>query len=195
MSPGRKTKVSCGCPETQEKLVFGYPVLRFIPQRWIPELRFGYPPLRKFSKSFWEKLGLFLESLGWSQRQLCIKTWPLSLASQNMFKRILRRQEKTHTHTHTHTRFTQNDPLCACSSLSEAAGRKKEKSIHQCAGKKKVYTTVETSFLVSVRGPLCCIPFPDLWYIIYPFRTYDVYFLLSFFQAKKWYTPSRTLAP
>ena len=31
--------------------IFGalrYPVLRSEPQRWIPELRFGYPPLRKF---------------------------------------------------------------------------------------------------------------------------------------------------
>ena len=31
----------------------------------------------KFSKSFWEKLGNVLESLGVSQRQLCIKTRPL----------------------------------------------------------------------------------------------------------------------
>ena len=57
--------------------MFGYPVLRSKPQRWIPELRFGYPPLRHFSKSFWEKLGICLESLGGSQRQLCIKTRPL----------------------------------------------------------------------------------------------------------------------
>ena len=52
-------------------------MLRSKPQRWIPELRFGYPPLRKFPKYFWEKLGIFLESLGGSQRQLCIKTRPL----------------------------------------------------------------------------------------------------------------------
>ena len=39
-------------------------MLRSKPQRWIPELRFGYPPLRNFPKSFWEKLGIFLESLG-----------------------------------------------------------------------------------------------------------------------------------
>ena len=58
---------------------FGYPVLRSKPQRWIPELRFGYPPLRKFPKSFWEKLRIFLESLGGSQRQLCIKIRPLLL--------------------------------------------------------------------------------------------------------------------
>ena len=45
-------------------------MLRSKPQRCIPELQFGYPLLRKFSKSFWEKLGFFLESLGWSQRQL-----------------------------------------------------------------------------------------------------------------------------
>ena len=32
----------------------------------------------KFSKSFWEKLGNFLESLEGSQRQLCIKTRPLN---------------------------------------------------------------------------------------------------------------------
>ena len=42
----------------------------------------------KFSRSFWEKLEFFLESLGGSQRQLCIKTQPLrirahSLAHQN----------------------------------------------------------------------------------------------------------------
>ena len=49
-------------------------MLRSKPQRWIPELRFGYPPLRNFPKSFWEKLGIFLESLGGSQRQLWIKT-------------------------------------------------------------------------------------------------------------------------
>ena len=57
--------------------MFGYPVLRSKPQRWIPELRFGYPPLRNFPKSFWEKLGIFLESLGGSQRKLWIKTRPL----------------------------------------------------------------------------------------------------------------------
>ena len=48
--------------------MIGYPVLRSKPQRWIPELGFGYPPLRIFSGSFWEKLGIFLESLGWSRR-------------------------------------------------------------------------------------------------------------------------------
>ena len=53
-------------------------MLRSKPQRWIPELRFGYPPLRNFPKSFWEKLGIFLESLGGSQRQLWIKTRPSS---------------------------------------------------------------------------------------------------------------------
>ena len=47
-SPGRKAKVSCGYPENQEKQVFGYPVLRSKPQRWIPELRFGYPPREIF---------------------------------------------------------------------------------------------------------------------------------------------------
>ena len=57
--------------------MFGYPVLRSKPQRWIPELRFGYPPLKNFPKSFWENFGIFLESLGGSQRQLCIKTQPL----------------------------------------------------------------------------------------------------------------------
>ena len=30
-----------------------------------------------FLKSLWEKLRIFLESLGGSQHQLCIKTWPL----------------------------------------------------------------------------------------------------------------------
>ena len=59
--------------------MFGYPVLRSKPQWWMPELRFGYPPLRNFPKPFWEKLGIFLESLGGSQRQLCIKTRPLTL--------------------------------------------------------------------------------------------------------------------
>ena len=49
-------------------------MLRSNPQRWIPELRFAYPPLRNFPKSFWRKLGIFLESLGGSQRQLCIKS-------------------------------------------------------------------------------------------------------------------------
>ena len=43
------------------------------PQRWMPELRFGYPPLRQ---EFWVKLGNF-ESLEGSQRQLCT-TRPLS---------------------------------------------------------------------------------------------------------------------
>ena len=54
------------------------PVLRSKPQWWIPELRFGYPPLRNFPKYLWEKLRIFLESLGGSQRQLCIKTRPLA---------------------------------------------------------------------------------------------------------------------
>ena len=61
-------------------------MLRSKPQRWIPELRFGHPPLtraEKFSRSFWEKLGIFLESLGrpQPQRQLCIKTRPLKESS------------------------------------------------------------------------------------------------------------------
>ena len=52
--------------------MFGYPVLRSKPQRWIPELQFGYPPqkffgivlgeTRNFSRKFWA-----------SQRQLCRK--------------------------------------------------------------------------------------------------------------------------
>ena len=58
----QKAKVSCVYPKNHEKLVFGYPVLRSKPQRWIPELRLGYPRLRNSSKLFWEKLGIFLES-------------------------------------------------------------------------------------------------------------------------------------
>ena len=34
------------------------------------------PTAEIFSKSFWEKLGIFLENLGVSQRQLCIKARP-----------------------------------------------------------------------------------------------------------------------
>ena len=48
---------------------------------WDPNLSGGYQNCglgihrwEMFSKSFWEKLGIFLESLGGSQRQLCIKT-------------------------------------------------------------------------------------------------------------------------
>ena len=37
-------------------------MLRSKPQRWIPKLRFRYPPLRKFSKYVWEKPGIFLKS-------------------------------------------------------------------------------------------------------------------------------------
>ena len=75
----KEVRVFKGYPENQEKLVFGYPVLRSKPQCWIPELRFGYPPLRKFSTAlFWEELGSLLKSLGGSQRQLCIRTRPLS---------------------------------------------------------------------------------------------------------------------
>ena len=51
---------------------------------WDPNLSGGYQncglgihPLRNFPESFWEKLWIFLESLGGSQRQLCIKTRPL----------------------------------------------------------------------------------------------------------------------
>ena len=44
--------------------MFGYPVLRSKPQQWIPELRFGYPPLRGISKSFWEKLEIFAKVYG-----------------------------------------------------------------------------------------------------------------------------------
>ena len=67
-------------------------MLRSEPQRWIPELRFGYPPLRNFPKSFWEKLGIFLESLGGSQRQLWIKTRPLEF-KKGMVKRNTCRQQ------------------------------------------------------------------------------------------------------
>ena len=73
LSPARQTKVSGVYPENQENLVFGYPVLRSKPQRWIPELRFRYPPLRFFQNRS-ERTRIFLESLGWSQRQLCIET-------------------------------------------------------------------------------------------------------------------------
>ena len=66
--------------QNQEKQRFTYPVLRSKPQRWIPELRCGYPPLRKtfcffffcgspsassvfffltFNKVFWEPFGLW----------------------------------------------------------------------------------------------------------------------------------------
>ena len=63
--------------KTKKIWCLGIRVLRSKPQRWIPELRFGYPPLSKFFESFWEKLGISLESLGWSPRQLCIKTGPM----------------------------------------------------------------------------------------------------------------------
>ena len=62
-------------------------MLRSKPQRWIPELRFGYPPLRNVPKSFREKLGIFLESLGGSQRQLCIKTRPLKSVAHLAIKK------------------------------------------------------------------------------------------------------------
>ena len=44
---------------------------------------FGYPPLRKCSESFWEKLRNFSRKLRGSQRQLCIKTRPLGCLSQS----------------------------------------------------------------------------------------------------------------
>ena len=82
-------------------------MLRSKPQRWIPELRFGYPPLRNFPKSFWEKLGFFLESLGGSQRQLCIKTRPLSVL-------------RAHPHITSWQRRSQTvDAACAISGAAE----------------------------------------------------------------------------
>ena len=77
LSAGRQTKVSGIYPENQGKQVFGYPVLRSKRQRWIPELRFGYPLLRFFFKIALEELRIFLESLGWSQRKLCITKPPV----------------------------------------------------------------------------------------------------------------------
>ena len=41
--------------------MFRYPLLRSKPQRWIPELRFGYPPLRNFqnrSGNYSQKFGV-----------------------------------------------------------------------------------------------------------------------------------------
>ena len=76
LSPGRKTKVSCVYPESQETSVFGHPSLRSKPQRWIPELRFGYPPLRKClnrsgrnSKSFSKVYGksIFIQCGCWEE--------------------------------------------------------------------------------------------------------------------------------
>ena len=52
------------------------------------DTRTGHPPLRKFPKSFWEKLEIFLESLGGSQRQLCIKTRPLSCQKNPRVRKI-----------------------------------------------------------------------------------------------------------
>ena len=75
--PAEKPKSAVDTQKTKKNRCLGYPVLRSKPQRWIPELQFGYPPLRNFPKPFWEKLGIFLESLGGSQRQLWIKTRPL----------------------------------------------------------------------------------------------------------------------
>ena len=72
LSPGRKTKVSCGYPETQENRCLGI-------RCWDPNLSGGYQNgglgihrWENYPKSFWGKLGIFLESLGGggSQRQL-----------------------------------------------------------------------------------------------------------------------------
>ena len=64
--PAENPKTVVYAQRTKKKQRFGYPELRSKPQRWIPELRFGYLPLRNFSKPFWEKLRNFLKSLGWS---------------------------------------------------------------------------------------------------------------------------------
>ena len=57
----KKPKTAVHTQKNQEKHRFRYPVPRSKPQRWIQELRFGYPPLRR---SFWEKLANFLERFG-----------------------------------------------------------------------------------------------------------------------------------
>ena len=54
LSPGRQKPKSAVYIQKTKEIGIWYPVLRSKPQWWIPELRFGYPPLRKFSKSFWE---------------------------------------------------------------------------------------------------------------------------------------------
>ena len=62
----RKTKggvENSGEGKTYHKTPLQKLVLRSKPQRWIPELRFEYSALREFSKSFWEKLGIFLKGL------------------------------------------------------------------------------------------------------------------------------------
>ena len=74
-----KKKTAVHTQKTRKIQRFGYPVLRSKPWQWIPELRFGYPPPRK---SFCEKLGGSLESLGLSERQLCITTLPLPLETR-----------------------------------------------------------------------------------------------------------------
>ena len=56
----KKTKVSGAYPENQEKLVLRHLVLRSKPQRKIPQLRLGCPPLREFQNrsgrsASWEK--------------------------------------------------------------------------------------------------------------------------------------------
>ena len=67
-------------------------MLRSKPQRRIPELSFGYPPLKKL---FREKLGAFLDSLGWSERQLY-----KNLAVTPSFRISWARLDKVQLHPH-----------------------------------------------------------------------------------------------
>ena len=61
----------------QERCEFRYPDSSAEIQASATDTRtqFGYPPLRR---SFCERLGNFLDTLGWSERRLCVKTWPLA---------------------------------------------------------------------------------------------------------------------
>ena len=87
LSPGRKTKVSGVYPESQENRCVGI-------RGWDPILSGGY---RNCGLGIhrWESFKIILESLGWSQRQLCIKARLLSTPPNKSNRRVRESEQNT----------------------------------------------------------------------------------------------------
>ena len=84
----QKTKVSCGYPENPKKIGVWVSGAEIQTSAVDTRIAVWVSTAENFPKSFWEKLGIFLESLGGSQRQLCIKTQPLLEPFRDFFQTL-----------------------------------------------------------------------------------------------------------
>ena len=95
----------------------------------------------KFSKSLWEKLGIFLESLGGSQCQLCIKTRPLKISETKTRKNCTAFPSLTIYNSQKKPGFS--DFRSERRSANPVARRKKERETTQNVKKKEPNTSAQ----------------------------------------------------